>query len=251
MKWSLICLISFYQTYISPHKGFCCAHRRLHGGKSCSQAIKNIVLSRGLLGGLSDIKSRFNECNAAAVALRQKSYPPLRTDLDCGLGGCAGCADIGGADACLFGGGDASSPTITRPIIFFPAGIFTLLIILACVYWFVGRQVDFIEIRLLDASQETSDKHLAKLFNEQLPDYQLIVDAKGRKIKTDTLKNSSAVDWLQLIPKGAVYRSDINRLIVINKQILKDQVLDTFENPAGEGTGKFYEYRVHNKWQIF
>jgi hypothetical protein len=32
--------INFYQQYISPYKGYCWAHRILHGGDSCSQYVK-------------------------------------------------------------------------------------------------------------------------------------------------------------------------------------------------------------------
>jgi len=34
-------LISLYQRYVSPYKGFRCAHRVLHGGDSCSEYIQN------------------------------------------------------------------------------------------------------------------------------------------------------------------------------------------------------------------
>ncbi|WP_228061460.1 membrane protein insertion efficiency factor YidD [[Phormidium] sp. LEGE 05292] len=40
--------ISGYQKYLSPHKGFSCAHRILYGGESCSAYIKRIVAQKGL-----------------------------------------------------------------------------------------------------------------------------------------------------------------------------------------------------------
>lgn len=38
-----IACIGGYQRYLSPHKGFVCAHRRLHGGDSCSQYVKTVL----------------------------------------------------------------------------------------------------------------------------------------------------------------------------------------------------------------
>lgn len=66
----LVSLISFYQRFLSPHKGFCCAHRVLHGGPSCSAAVKSILLERGAWSSWTDIWLRFRECQAAARTLR-------------------------------------------------------------------------------------------------------------------------------------------------------------------------------------
>jgi putative component of membrane protein insertase Oxa1/YidC/SpoIIIJ protein YidD len=33
----VISFIEGYQNYISPYNGFCCAHRALHHGASCSE----------------------------------------------------------------------------------------------------------------------------------------------------------------------------------------------------------------------
>lgn len=40
--------IRFYQRFISPRKGFRCAHAAFFGGASCSGAIYNLILERGL-----------------------------------------------------------------------------------------------------------------------------------------------------------------------------------------------------------
>lgn len=65
-----ISLIDIYQRYISPYKGFRCAHRVFHGGCSCSQAVKQIIQSDGLLGGIHKIRERFRECQMAAAEIR-------------------------------------------------------------------------------------------------------------------------------------------------------------------------------------
>ncbi len=41
---SIIVLIEWYQIYLSPRKGFCCAHRVLHGNDSCSEWVKRLII---------------------------------------------------------------------------------------------------------------------------------------------------------------------------------------------------------------
>ncbi|NMG58906.1 membrane protein insertion efficiency factor YidD [Geitlerinema sp. P-1104] len=65
----LILLISAYQTYLSPHKGYSCAHRLLHGGESCSCHVKNALTETDLLSAIAQSKRRFAACNDAAATL--------------------------------------------------------------------------------------------------------------------------------------------------------------------------------------
>ncbi len=44
-----VALISGYQEYISPRKGFSCAYRILHGDESCSHYIKRMFLTSSLV----------------------------------------------------------------------------------------------------------------------------------------------------------------------------------------------------------
>jgi len=67
---SLAFAIAGYQRHLSPYKGFCCAHRVRHGGVSCSEYVKQAVLAEGLWRALPDIRRRFAECKAAALAVR-------------------------------------------------------------------------------------------------------------------------------------------------------------------------------------
>src|SRR4051794_6706306 len=63
-------MIAGYQRYLSPHKGFCCAHRALHGGPSCSEFARRVVRRRGV-GPLAPLlRRRFARCAAAARRLR-------------------------------------------------------------------------------------------------------------------------------------------------------------------------------------
>jgi len=66
--------ISGYQRYISPHKGFSCAHRLLHGGESCSQFVKRMISQHGLVDAMKASRQRFKACRAANQTLRAKIY---------------------------------------------------------------------------------------------------------------------------------------------------------------------------------
>ena len=61
--------ITLYQCFISPHKGYRCAHAALHHGSSCSQAIKQIIAEQGVWNSRGLVKRRFAECRAAALEM--------------------------------------------------------------------------------------------------------------------------------------------------------------------------------------
>jgi putative component of membrane protein insertase Oxa1/YidC/SpoIIIJ protein YidD len=63
-----------YQQYISPHKGFVCAHRVLHRGESCSQYVLRIVNVAGVRTGIRAAGVRFRECRAAALLLADRRF---------------------------------------------------------------------------------------------------------------------------------------------------------------------------------
>lgn len=64
--------ISFYQRFISPHKGYRCAHAVLHQGTSCSHAVKLMIAEQGVWQSWASIQQRFAECRAAALVLRRR-----------------------------------------------------------------------------------------------------------------------------------------------------------------------------------
>lgn len=69
--------IRIYQRWLSPHKGFRCAHAALHGGESCSAAVARLVRNEGLLEGRTHIAERLAACRAAHDALRSGSLLAL------------------------------------------------------------------------------------------------------------------------------------------------------------------------------
>lgn len=69
MRHFFIFLITLYQRYISPYKGFRCAYAACHDSKSCSAIIKNIIAEHGLLAGWPLIKQQFANCQLAYQSL--------------------------------------------------------------------------------------------------------------------------------------------------------------------------------------
>ncbi len=62
--------ITLYQRYVSPHKGFSCPHRILHGGQSCSGYVKVLILSSGVRAVLPDIRAHFDQCREVRISLQ-------------------------------------------------------------------------------------------------------------------------------------------------------------------------------------
>ena len=66
-------LITTYQRFISPYKGFCCAHRALHREASCSEAVKKLVMKYGMFRAWPFIVARFEDCRTAHFILMAKN----------------------------------------------------------------------------------------------------------------------------------------------------------------------------------
>ena len=65
--------IELYQRWISPRKGFVCAHRTLHGGLSCSQFARVTIAQAGLGALRTAMRTRFAECREASLSLRART----------------------------------------------------------------------------------------------------------------------------------------------------------------------------------
>ena len=170
MKWMVAGLIRMYQIFVSPRKGFSCAYRVIHGGDSCSEAIKKIVLDKGLLSGLEEIRTRFRSCSNAAIALRTMPIQNKQNVLDCGgVESCAdpfsGCGDLISGDStsgCGLGIGACNSSPINIVIIG-PIGIILGFLFLSIMGWSYTQEVSTIQIRLLESKIESRDQFLGKL----------------------------------------------------------------------------------------
>jgi len=84
LRFAIAGAITGYQRYLSPHKGFCCAHHTLHGRGSCSSWGKRVVLKHGLLLFSPLMVRRFRSCAAAYVTLmtaqQDGTAPPSNTE---------------------------------------------------------------------------------------------------------------------------------------------------------------------------
>jgi putative component of membrane protein insertase Oxa1/YidC/SpoIIIJ protein YidD len=72
-----IAAITGYQRYLSPYKGFRCAHRVLYQGESCSQYVKRAVGEKGLLAARQSSRLRFIECNEANQIIQERQRNDL------------------------------------------------------------------------------------------------------------------------------------------------------------------------------
>lgn len=73
MNFLYVLAISFYQKFLSKHKGYSCAHRVLNKGDSCSGAIITIIKTKGAKLGKQDILNRLDECkHSHGVLVKRK-----------------------------------------------------------------------------------------------------------------------------------------------------------------------------------
>lgn len=63
--------INFYQKWLSPHKGYSCAHRQVHGGLSCSEYVKQAFLHNDLKTSIELANQRFHACGQASKVSSQ------------------------------------------------------------------------------------------------------------------------------------------------------------------------------------
>jgi putative component of membrane protein insertase Oxa1/YidC/SpoIIIJ protein YidD len=83
-KPAALLAIEGYQRYVSPHKGFHCAHGKLHGGLTCSAFGKKAIAENGLMAGAILLRGRFRQCHQAAVTLSAQRCDPGPRAGDCG-----------------------------------------------------------------------------------------------------------------------------------------------------------------------
>ncbi len=65
--------IGLYQRYISPRKGFGCAHRIVHNGESCSARVKRALYEEPLSKALGISRRQFGDCSEASRLLRARN----------------------------------------------------------------------------------------------------------------------------------------------------------------------------------
>jgi len=75
-----ISAINLYQRYLSPHKGYCCAHRVYTGEDSCSQYAKVAIAEHGLFSAFPLIREQFDRCSFASEKIKEQKENYKKSD---------------------------------------------------------------------------------------------------------------------------------------------------------------------------
>jgi putative component of membrane protein insertase Oxa1/YidC/SpoIIIJ protein YidD len=81
-KMIVVFLISFYQRFLSPLKGFSCAYRVYHDSPSCSAYVKQVFLEQDFKVAIAMANQRFDECEKANRLLQAQNEKVEDTTLD-------------------------------------------------------------------------------------------------------------------------------------------------------------------------
>ena len=126
------------------------------------------------------------------------------------------------------------------------------LILVVSSYFYYGRQISSVDIRIKPGVEETTDSGmLSKLLRSQQPDYKINFHLKNGLATTNTLKNTSAKDWVSLKTSRSFYLSDITKMVILNKDVTRSIELDSISNPQKDGKGKVLEYSIKQRWELF
>jgi putative component of membrane protein insertase Oxa1/YidC/SpoIIIJ protein YidD len=92
---AILLSIRGYQKFLSPYKGYRCAHHYLHGKGSCSAYGYEVFSCHPITVAMDMLKERFKECRMAAVTVRakrkkQNAKKKKEDDCDSFLYGCIG-----------------------------------------------------------------------------------------------------------------------------------------------------------------
>lgn len=110
MKKLFLVAIKAYQKYLSPYKGFCCAHKFHEKKQSCSAIGYRAIRKHGVVSGLALLKTKLSLCKSASETHRREKfsvggsgqyliYKRQAGFVDgCDCGDVGGCADVGSCD---------------------------------------------------------------------------------------------------------------------------------------------------------
>ena len=73
MRKIFLSLITLYQKYLSPHKGYSCAYGILHQNGSCSTRVYSIIQNSPQVTLLPEISAQFKACKKAHLKLSSKN----------------------------------------------------------------------------------------------------------------------------------------------------------------------------------
>ncbi|MGB3238812.1 MAG: membrane protein insertion efficiency factor YidD [Geitlerinemataceae cyanobacterium] len=111
-------IVRGYQKYLSPHKGFSCAYRKLHGGASCSEYFRQTIDRYGFSHASFLFQQRLEACKMANFTLRssvledENNRRRKNCNSSCNRSNCPNyceCGDCGIADCSDYGACDSNS----------------------------------------------------------------------------------------------------------------------------------------------
>jgi len=257
-------LIRFYQSFLSPIKGFNCAHHRLHKGDTCSNAVKNIIIDNALRDVPTLVRARFEECKYASFELaQQRTATHHRSDMPCDIS----CAD----DIGCFGDAPSPNSKSTNPCVLPCEGCVDflnlkrrtqiLLLVIATIVgvalaYYYGSQITKLEITQLSAPQR-SDGMFEKLLTRNTPSLRAMVMTSADTQYSDIIESSEldnghvitltfsaaiSIDQLQRLELQDARFSAAQDLIVIG------QVIEVIEQPSVLGRGQRFSYAFKSRW---
>ena len=252
MKYVWLAFIGVYQRFISPFKGFKCAHNALHRSGSCSNAVKHLINQKGLWKALPDIRNRFRECTNAYQVLTDKPSDFQRVDLPCdvGIGGCGAESATTVFDCAwpcdLLSG---FSKRTQRRII-----VTLLTIVLLGAYWFYGRGVGSIYVEDLGVKQSI----FKQLTQRQQPKIRLLLTHKGQKYYSDIVTLEAKNQEYQFRFDSSPNDFNLDNLKILdarvnigNELVVLGQVLEEFNQPEKAHKGERFSYRIKRRWHFF
>lgn len=87
-----IVVIEYYQKYISPHKGYCCAYSYYTGKPSCSEFTKQCIQKYGIIKTIPLFSKQIEKCKIVYFAEYEKEKNKKEIDK---------CNEMAGVCACL------------------------------------------------------------------------------------------------------------------------------------------------------
>lgn len=253
----MVALITFYQRFISPLKGFKCAHNALHQQGSCSHSVKKIVIKYGVFKAMPMARLRFKECSRAYDYLKTNPVP-FNADLPCdiGIGECITPDSSTGSSACDCLGGcdflpdwkDCSKKTRRRII------TISLLGLLIMLYVFYGRAIESIYVIDKGAQHQSI---FTRLVQRNEPEIRMLLMVDGRKYYSDiVVLKEEGVEYRFRLDKPFLNanfeRLEVldARLNVANKLLVIGQVLEAFDAPEMQAQGQRFDYRIKRRWHF-
>jgi len=264
LKPCFLLMIALYQRFLSPIKGYHCAHHRLHKGDTCSNAIKKIVIDNELTKVPSLARKRFEECKQASITLKGLANSQ-RIDLSCDLP-CAG-SDSCTGDSLFSGcGKDNDACTLpcdicfdlnlgnrrTRRIIY---GIFFI----ACfsLVFYHGSRITKIELTPIANAQSTGI--LERLSKRESPSLRVVLLDGSQEIKSSIVETEGlTINAPILLDFGrAISLSRMSEMRIQDARFkaaldlpVVSQELDKVSSPKRSGAGQKYRYQFKARWAL-